>query len=80
MSQGHCRSCCRVTSLKPWLVFIQVKLPNANVSHDPNTGSAPMGPEGKMAPLLSSPRELGSLKLSYSLLLTLPSSFPSAAY
>lgn len=60
-------------------MFMQVKAPNASVCLDLDNGPAPMGPKRKMVPLLSSPRELGSLKLSYSLLLTLPSSLPSAA-
>ena len=60
-------------------MFIQVKAPDASVCLDPDNSPAPMGPNIKTVPLLSSPRELGSLKLSYSLLLTLPSSLPSAA-
>lgn len=53
---------------------------HASVCCDPNTNPAPTGPNREMVPWLSPPGELGSLKLSYSLLLTLLSSFPSAAY
>lgn len=63
---------CRVPSQRP-------RLP-CHVCHDPDTSPAPMGPNREMAPRLSPPGALGSLKLSYSLLLTSLSSFPSAAY
>lgn len=53
---------------------------HASVCCDPNTNPTPTGPNKEMVPWLSPPGELGSLKLSYSLLLTLLSSFPSAAY
>lgn len=62
------------------LVFIQIKVPNASVSYDPNTSPAPIRSNKKKWCLCCHHPRSSALKLSYSLLLTLPSSFPSAAY